>query len=84
MANGWSAGPNSEIIKRFLSEAPQVLCENGKIQMLLSSAAPFNKIIQHARSAGYQIRILAQGRSLGLLEQIDLLQLHWFSPDFFE
>jgi release factor glutamine methyltransferase len=75
LEKAWFAGPNCEFIHRFLSEARQVLTENGNIQILFSSAAPLRDILHSIREARYAIRVIAKGRLLGFIETIYLFQL---------
>jgi len=75
IAQAWSAGPQFELIVRFLSGAHQVLAKGGRIQILFSSATALPMILQMIRKEGYDIQVVAQGRLLGLLETAYLFQL---------
>lgn len=75
VAQAWSAGPECELIARFLSGAHQVLAKGGQIQILFSSATVLPTILQLIRKEGYDIQVIAQGRLLGLLETVYLFQL---------
>jgi release factor glutamine methyltransferase len=75
VGQAWAAGPECSLIKRFLIEAHSVLKPGGNIQMLLSSAAPVRTIKLQIKQVHFQWRILAEGRILGALEHLFLLQL---------
>lgn len=71
----WSAGPNCELIARFLSEARLVLEKKGNIQILFSSAAPLRKLLALIRKARFSFQVIAKGRVLGFVETAYLFQL---------
>lgn len=71
----WCAGPQLELIRRFLTEAPNHLSKHGEVQILFSSAAPITQIVTMIRQVGFQIEVIAKGRLLSLLETIYLFRL---------
>lgn len=71
----WLAGPNCELITRFLSEARRVLAKKGHILILFSSAAPLRKLLDYIRHARFSFRVIAKGRILGFVESVYLFQL---------
>ncbi|MFX1301676.1 MAG: HemK2/MTQ2 family protein methyltransferase, partial [Promethearchaeota archaeon] len=75
IGQAWYAGPQCELIARFLSGARQVLAKGGQIQILFSSATVLPTILQMIQKEGYDIQIFAQARLLGLLETVYLFQL---------
>ena len=72
--HAWAVGPNCRLIERFFVEARSVLKKGGKIQMLLSSAAPMREILQLIQRTKYHRQILAHGRLLRFLEHLFLFQ----------
>jgi release factor glutamine methyltransferase len=75
LARAWYAGPNCELLTRFLTEAQSHLAKGGTIQVLLSSIAPLREIISMIHHSGFQLEVLARGRLLGFLETLYLLRL---------
>ena len=75
VGQAWEAGPDCALIERFLIEAHTVLKPGGNIQMLISSAAPMRTMLLQIKHARFRRRILAEGRILGVLEHLFLLQL---------
>ncbi len=75
LAQAWSAGPNFELLEKFLDGVREVLKDEGKIQILLSSATVLSEIFKLIRNAAFGIRVIAEGRMLGFMERIYLLQL---------
>ncbi|MDO8123893.1 MAG: methyltransferase [Candidatus Hermodarchaeota archaeon] len=75
IAQAWFAGPQCELVARFLSGAHQVLAKGGQIQILISSATVLPAILQMIRKESYDIQVVAQCRLLGLLETVYLFQL---------
>lgn len=77
IARAWCAGPQCQLITRFLAEAPKYLTQDGNIQVLFTSAAPFPELIEIIQKQKYQIQLQAKGRLLGFLETIYFLRLKW-------
>ncbi|MFX1566167.1 MAG: HemK2/MTQ2 family protein methyltransferase [Promethearchaeota archaeon] len=75
LAKAWSAGPNFELLEKFLCGVREVLTDKGEIQILLSSATALTKIFKLIRNAGFRIQVMAKERMLGILERIYLLRL---------
>ena len=75
IARAWCAGPQCELITRFLAEAPKYLARDGNIQVLFTSAAPFPKLVGIIRKQKFQIQLQAKGRLLGFFETIYFLRL---------
>jgi release factor glutamine methyltransferase len=75
MERAWSAEPGCKLIERFLIGVRSVLKPGGRVQMLLSSAAPLREILSLIRRTKYRWQILARGHILGFLERLFLFEL---------
>jgi release factor glutamine methyltransferase len=75
LSHSWNAGPNCELIFRFLTELPQHLAPNANAQILLSSVAPMSELISMMKRCGFKIRLMAKGKLLYFVETLYLLML---------